>query len=741
MTAFGDGLAQGRQRRPRRPSRAAAGAAGPGAVGVDRRGARRPGARPPSSQAPAAGASGGVTATPARRAAGDPAADDGATLVGVLVAVGASSCWWPSALAARRRRASPPTAMIAVRRLRADPELAGHARGRPARARLPHRRPARLGGSPRPLHDPGTDTAGRDRQRAAGPAGRPQGADPRPALADPGRRGPGRGLGGRRSASSTTGSQEARIAAGPDRADRDRDRHPARGFAGAGPARRQRVRLPRRLARHPARGRGAVGRRAPRRSRSTASGSRRPRRSSTSGRRCWSTRPTSRRRTRSRRSDRADLYDRLSASPGFVDFVRGRGEGLRHPASRWRNPTSVDMPAFVGTVTLRYSRPLAIAGAVAVGAHRRGRLTMHRPRSQLTIAAVALVLGLLVVVQLRSQAGEPGLAQLSSQDLTVLVANLNARNDQLRREVVGARAASSRRSTANRSRGDASIDEIAADLERVRAYAGLDPVGGPASRSRSAARSTAGRRGADQRAAQRRRRGDRDRRRPGRDRRRRAGPPGDAAVDGVRARRPFELAAVGAPDKLTGSLTRSGGVIAQLAATAAGRRRHGHAGRPARAAGDDPDPRPGPRSARAFDTLTRRCQTSPSSSCSSATSSGSDAPTRAAATPGWSTAWAPTSGCAARPAAGTCCSSAAPLEAPARRVRLARRPGADGARSRPGRRPSDGPDGVTAGRATRGDPATSRRAARSRSSATRRSCGSGCRRRRPRSAATWSSSA
>ncbi len=28
-----------------------------------------------------------------------------------------------------------------------------------------------------------------------------------------------------------------------------------------------------------------------------------------------------------------------------------------------------------------------------------------------------------------------------------------------------------------------------------------------------------------------------------------------------------ELAAIGAPDKLTGSLTRSGGVIAQLAAT------------------------------------------------------------------------------------------------------------------------------------------------------------------------------
>ncbi len=59
---------------------------------------------------------------------------------------------------------------------------------------------------------------------------------------------------------------------------------------------------------------------------------------------------------------------------------------------------------------------------------------MHRRSSQLTIAAVALILGILVVIQLRSEAGGSGLAQLSSQDLTVLVANLNARNDQLRSE-------------------------------------------------------------------------------------------------------------------------------------------------------------------------------------------------------------------------------------------------------------------------------------------------------------------
>ena len=45
------------------------------------------------------------------------------------------------------------------------------------------------------------------------------------------------------------------------------------------------------------------------------------------------------------------------------------------------------------------------------------------------------------------------------------------------------------------------------------------------------------------------------------------GTPGEATVDGTSLGDTFELVAIGAPDKLTGSLTRSGGVIAQLAAT------------------------------------------------------------------------------------------------------------------------------------------------------------------------------
>jgi uncharacterized protein YlxW (UPF0749 family) len=192
---------------------------------------------------------------------------------------------------------------------------------------------------------------------------------------------------------------------------------------------------------------------------------------------------------------------------------------------------------------------------------------MHRLRSQLTIAAVAFVLGLLVVIQLRSQAGEPGFAQLSSQDLTVLVANLNARNDQLRRE-----GSTLERELAtleqNRARGDVSVDEIAADLQRVRAYAGLDPVAGygvvisitgpidgagveelinELRNAGAEAIAVDGIRVVTGVVV--------------------TGARGDARIEGTALQDGFELAAIGAPDKLTGSLTRSGGVIAQLAAT------------------------------------------------------------------------------------------------------------------------------------------------------------------------------
>lgn len=192
---------------------------------------------------------------------------------------------------------------------------------------------------------------------------------------------------------------------------------------------------------------------------------------------------------------------------------------------------------------------------------------MHRFSSQLTIAAVALILGLLVVVQLRSQSGTAGLAQLSSQDLTVLVANLNARNDQLRGEVSSLERELGTLNQ-NAARGEVSVDELRAELSRIQAYAGLDAVGGSGvtisingpidgsgveeliNELRNAGAEAIGVGGI------------------------RVvtgvvitGSVGETAIDGTLLGDAFELAAIGAPDKLTGSLARSGGVIAQLAAT------------------------------------------------------------------------------------------------------------------------------------------------------------------------------
>ena len=51
-----------------------------------------------------------------------------------------------------------------------------------------------------------------------------------------------------------------------------------------------------------------------------------------------------------------DLYPRLSASTGFVDLLRSRAQGYGIRVSI-AEPEAVDMPAFAGTVTLRYARP------------------------------------------------------------------------------------------------------------------------------------------------------------------------------------------------------------------------------------------------------------------------------------------------------------------------------------------------------------------------------------------------
>lgn len=194
---------------------------------------------------------------------------------------------------------------------------------------------------------------------------------------------------------------------------------------------------------------------------------------------------------------------------------------------------------------------------------------MRRSRSQLALTAVAFILGFLVVAQLRVQQTAPALAGESAQDLTVLVANLNTRNDQLRTEIatLDDQLAELR---GNQSRGETSLDELRRDLQDVRAFAGLERVAGPgvavtvdgpiSAGSVSELLNELRTAGAEAIAI------NDIRIVPGSVV---SGPPGALSVRGVTLGTPFEIRAIGAPETLTGSLTRSGGIVSQLAAVEA----------------------------------------------------------------------------------------------------------------------------------------------------------------------------
>jgi uncharacterized protein YlxW (UPF0749 family) len=192
---------------------------------------------------------------------------------------------------------------------------------------------------------------------------------------------------------------------------------------------------------------------------------------------------------------------------------------------------------------------------------------MRRTRNQLTIAAVAFILGLLVVVQLRAQAVGSGLGSMSSQDLTVFVANLNGGLEQRRQEIASLERDLTDLSL-DRDRGVVSLDQARAELARIRAYAGLDPVTGPGVtvtvdgpidgpgvedllnelRNAGAEAITVGGVRVVIGTIVR-------------------GDAGDLQVDDVVLEDPFEVSAIGAAETLTGSLTRIGGIVAQVSAT------------------------------------------------------------------------------------------------------------------------------------------------------------------------------
>lgn len=102
---------------------------------------------------------------------------------------------------------------------------------------------------------------------------------------------------------------------------------------------------------------------------------------------------------------------------------------------------------------------------------------MRSRSGQLAIAALALALGFLVVVQFRTQATAGGLADLSAGDLTTLIANLSTHNQQLAIEeaTLRARLSDLQASGTQHAKIMASIRD---DLSRLRRWAGFDPVRG-----------------------------------------------------------------------------------------------------------------------------------------------------------------------------------------------------------------------------------------------------------------------
>ncbi|HSS35507.1 MAG TPA: DUF881 domain-containing protein [Patescibacteria group bacterium] len=192
---------------------------------------------------------------------------------------------------------------------------------------------------------------------------------------------------------------------------------------------------------------------------------------------------------------------------------------------------------------------------------------MRKPRNQLTIAAVMLILGLLVVIQLRSQSLGSGLEALSAQELTQLVANLNTRNDQLRVEIATTEGELADLRGAS-ARGESSVDQLRLDLGRVRAWTGLDPVSGSGVRVTVSGPIDGA--GVEDLLNELRNAGaealsiDGVRLVAGSIV---AGAPGGLSIENTALADPFDVDALGNPASLTGSLTRSGGIVAQLTAT------------------------------------------------------------------------------------------------------------------------------------------------------------------------------
>jgi uncharacterized protein YlxW (UPF0749 family) len=98
--------------------------------------------------------------------------------------------------------------------------------------------------------------------------------------------------------------------------------------------------------------------------------------------------------------------------------------------------------------------------------------------ARVSLFGVTLMVGLLLVGQLRSQARPIELNSLSAQDLSALIETLSSRNSDLRAALLDA-SAQVRDYQLGGDQGESALIVARADLERINALAGLIPVKGP----------------------------------------------------------------------------------------------------------------------------------------------------------------------------------------------------------------------------------------------------------------------
>ncbi len=191
---------------------------------------------------------------------------------------------------------------------------------------------------------------------------------------------------------------------------------------------------------------------------------------------------------------------------------------------------------------------------------------MRRANGRLALGVVLFVLGFLVVVQLRSQAADPGLAALSVQDLTELVANVTTRNNQLRDEIRNLERQRDAVATVV-ERGGTSTVQIRTDLNRVLGWSGALGVSGPG--IRVVVEGPLPGDAVEQLLNELRNAGAEAisigaiRIVPGVVV---SGPANSLMASDIPLADPLEVLAIGQPESLAGSLARAGGLIAQLSA-------------------------------------------------------------------------------------------------------------------------------------------------------------------------------